>query len=462
MAGLDDLAQELMDPSQKHVAVIGGGCAGLAAAAHLAERGIAVTLFEASPTLGGRARGIQYQNEKLDNGQHILLGAYSETLRLLRLTGVDEKSVLLRTPLQLSMLNASEGGSFELRAVTWLPAPFHILAGLLMASGLSFGERVAAVRFMLWMKLRGFNLPQDTPLQNLLACKGQPEHLTGLLWEPLCLAALNTPIESASAQIFLNVLRDSFSKGKADSDMLLPRQDFSALMAEPLAAYIRRKGGTIHSNTPVLGLHQAGNAQDTGFLVQTDAGQTRFSHVILAVSPFRLSAIIGGLPGFADTVRMLEAFRYQPIYTVYLQYPQSARLDFNMAGFDMGSHQGHSQWVFDRGALYGQHGLLAVVISAEGAHQKLTQEALALAVAGELAVYFPQLPKPLWHKVIAEKRATFACTANLERPAQSTPIQDLYLSGDYTAGDYPATIEGAVRSGVKCAELIISSQLNNK
>jgi uncharacterized protein with NAD-binding domain and iron-sulfur cluster len=112
--------------------------------------------------------------------------------------------------------------------------------------------------------------------------------------------------------------------------------------------------------------------------------------------------------------------------------------------------------VFDRGTLYGQPGLLAVVISAEGAHQLLKQEELANAVALELSAYFPELPEPLWHKVIAEKRATFACTAGLLRPICITPIEGLYLSGDYVAGDYPATIEGAVRSGIQCAHHVIS------
>jgi uncharacterized protein with NAD-binding domain and iron-sulfur cluster len=129
-----------------------------------------------------------------------------------------------------------------------------------------------------------------------------------------------------------------------------------------------------------------------------------------------------------------------------------------MTGLDLSGSgdAGYSQWVFDRGALYGQHGLLAVVISAEGRHQNLKQEELADAVALELSAYFPQLTEPLWHKVIAEKRATFACTAGLIRPLQVTPVRGLYLSGDYTAGDYPATIEGAVRSGMQCANHVIS------
>ena len=436
--------------SRPHVAVIGGGCAGLAAAASLAEHGIKVTLLEASRQLGGRARGIHWKGQTLDNGQHILLGAYSETLRLLNLAEVAQDQALLRLPLQLTM-----HGQFELRAIPHLPAPLHIIDGLLRAPGLSMRERYASIRFMAWMKLKAFSLVQDETLQNLLARKAQPARLIKLLWEPLCLAALNTPLQTASAQVFLNVLRDSFSKSRSDSDMLLPRHDLSALSAGPLAAYINRNGGTIKSNAPVAKLHRA----DAGFVVETDSGeQTHFSHVILAVSPFRLAAVVGHLPELAEAVSLCAQFSYQPIYTVYLQYPETVKLSASMTHTPMiGLAEGYSQWVFDRGALCGQHGLLAVVISAEGAHQKLTQENLAQEIAKELSTHFPHLPQPLWHKVVAEKRATFACTANLQRPAQKTPLPDLYLAGDYTAGDYPATIEGAVRSGVQCANHIISS-----
>lgn len=435
--------------SKPRVAVIGGGCAGLAAAARLAEAGITVSLFEASPHLGGRARGLQWKGQRLDNGQHILLGAYSETLRLLKLAGVDQNQALLRLPLQLTMHE-----QFELLARGGAPAPLHILLGLLHAKGLSIRERLAAIRLMIWMKLTGFTLAQDETLQNLLSRKTQPARLIKLLWEPLCLAALNTPLKSASAQVFLNVLRDSFAKAKSDSDMLLPRHDLSALLAEPLAAYIQNQGSHIQTNAPVATLHPVNN----GFLVKNEDGASvEFSHVIIAVSSFRLPALVSQLPPLAEIANLSSQFKYQPIYTIYLQYPATVKLDMAMTGFA----EGYSQWVFDRGRLCGQHGLLAIVVSAEGPHQKLTQENLALAVAEELASAFPQLPAPLWHKVIAEKRATFACSANLQRPLQKTPLPGLYLAGDYTtdgnrANIYPATIEGAVRSGVQCADHVIA------
>ena len=439
MAGVENVDQKL-----GRIAVIGGGCAGLAAAAELASYGIPVTLFEASRQLGGRSRGLKWKGKQLDNGQHILLGAYGETLRLLRLARVDLAAALRRLPLQLI-----QHRQFQLRVSRHLPAPLHILAGLLRADGLSKRERLAGLRFMAALKLGGFRLAQDEPLGTFLARHRQPEKLVKWLWEPLCLAALNTPLDQASTQVFLNVLRDSFARSKSDSDMLLPRCDLSALLADPLANYVRRHGGEIRLGTPVTALKQ----ENGRVVVESGNQQQRFSHVIAAVSPFRLGELVTGLPELRGAARICAGYDYQPIYTVYLQYPATARLPFPMLGLS----GGHAQWVLDRGALDGQHGLLAAVISAEGRHQALTQEALAAEVAQELARAFPELPPPQWHKVIAEKRATFACRPSLPRPAQRTPLANFYLAGDYTAGDYPATIEGAVRSGVKCAHLILES-----
>jgi len=114
-----------------------------------------------------------------------------------------------------------------------------------------------------------------------------------------------------------------------------------------------------------------------------------------------------------------------------------------------------SQWAFDRGQLCGQKGLISVIVSANGRHQELDHDELALNIAKELHQSFPQLAKPLWHKVIAEKRATFSCIPNLKRPGYLTEQANLLLAGDYTYSDYPSTIEGAIRSGNEAADLII-------
>jgi squalene-associated FAD-dependent desaturase len=424
------------------VAVIGGGYAGMAAAAELARSSIPVTLFETGRVLGGRARRIDTDGKRLDNGLHILLGAYRETLRLIELVKEPgEPTGLLRLPLELTIHPA-----FRLRAAR-LPAPLHLFSALLCARGLAFGDRTAALCFMAWAKRNAFRLAGDKTVSDLLTSKRQPDAVSRFLWNPLCVSALNTPPSQASAQVFLNVLRDSLNGSRADSDLLLPTLDFSALFPERAARYVEAHGGSVRLGVTVDAVRQKGS----GFELTADG--ERFSHAILAVSPHRAGALLSDYAELAPIVQMIGRFGYQPIYSVYLQYAPGSRLPFRMGGLETR----YSQWLFDRGQLCGQDGLIGVVISAGGAHQELGHDDLARAVDAELAENFPGLGEPRWHQVIAEKRATFSCTPGLLRPDNTTPVAGLYLAGDYTASEYPATIESAVRSGVRAANLILQN-----
>ncbi|MGV3583096.1 MAG: hydroxysqualene dehydroxylase HpnE [Methylophilus sp.] len=427
---------------KRSIAIIGGGMAGLASAATLVKQGQQVTLFEASAYLGGRARGIEYHSTRIDNGQHILLGAYSETLKLLKLAGVNEQHCLSRLPLTLHVKNLLDSQVFNLKANPLLPAPLHILLGLLSAGGVTLSEKFLAIRFMAWMRLNQFKLKQDQPLAALLKTRQQSPKLIQFLWEPLCLAALNTPISIASAQIFLNILRDSFSKKKSDADVLLARVDLSDLISKPIAHYIRQNGGFIHTSTPITHITQ----NENGYLLHCNEITHTFSHVIFACGPHQLSRFADTLPGLAQ---LTDHFNYQPITTIYLQYPSDTKLPLPM----IGSVNSLSQWIFDRGQICGQVGLIAVVISA---HQpfKHSQNELAELISEELSTLFPDLGQHVWHKVISEKRATFSCNSALTRPENKTSYPNLYLAGDFTKGDYPATIEGAIRSGIDVAKLI--------
>lgn len=403
-------------------------------------------MLESAPQAGGRARSLSWKGARLDNGQHILLGAYEQTLALLSQAGVDEAQALMRLPLDLRL---AEG--FELQAADTWPAPLHLLVGLLRAKGLSWSERFSAIRFMTWLQLRRFKLGRDISVLALLHERKQTPTLIRCLWEPLCLGALNTPIDQASAQVFVNVLRDTFARHKHDSHLLLPRQDLSALLIAPLMEDIKQHAGEVHLRN---GVHKIETEDGMYRLHTEDQNSALYTHVVLACQPFRAGPLLAGLPGTEALQQSLASLQYQPIYTVYFQFDTNIGLDFPMLGLNAGI----SQWVFDRGQLDGQHGLIAVVISAEGAHQSLRQDALAEIVLAELRDHYPALRAPIyWYKVIAEKRATFSCTAGLSRPKMLTDRSNLYLAGDYVAGDYPATIEGAIRSGVQCAQHITLS-----
>ena len=434
----------------KHVAIIGGGMAGLAAASSLAERGIACTIFEASSQLGGRARSVAVefngQMTQLDNGQHILLGAYHETLKLLAKMEMPAEQVLARLPLNLEVLHADGKRAFKLSTSGFLPYPFNQLFGFLNCQGLGLLERFYVLKFLLSLKRVGYHLSIDEPLITQLEKRKQSARVIRLLWEPLCLSALNTPLRFASSKVFFKVLRDTFEGGKTNSDLLLPKVDLSRLLAQPMAHYVQARQGQVLLKHRVRTIKPVKN----GYAIETTNGTFEASHVIIATSPVRFKNVIADLPKLSAIAKITEAYVYQPIYTIYLQYAQDVTLGKPMLGLV----NTLSQWVFDRGILCGQRGLMAVIISAEGKHQKMEHETLALVIAEELKEAFPTLKKPLWHQVIAEKRATFSCKTNLRRPASTTNYPNLFIAGDYTYADYPATIEGAVRSGINAANLI--------
>ena len=427
--------------AQLSVGVIGGGYAGMAAAVTLAQQGIPVAVYESAKQLGGRARGVDCNGMRIDNGQHILLGCYHHTLQLIEQVGGDLDRDFLRLPLQLTLHH-----KFELRTPA-LPSPLHLLIGLLTARGLTFAQRLSAARFMLALRGMNFRLSDDMPALALLRVHGQDETLIRLLWEPICISALNTPLDKASAQVLLNVLRDSLNGSRADSEILLPRIDFTALFPQRAAEYLMLHNGRVSTSCSVESIVP----QQNGIELVTAQGTCLHSHVVCAASPANTARLLRTVPTLQSIAGQIEKLAFQPIYTVYLQYPAEVCLPQAMLGLDRRC----SQWLFDKGQISGQHGLIAAVISAEGRHQELAHEQLAQKVGQELREQFGIAETPAWHQVIAEKRATFSCEPGLARPETSTPVNGLLLAGDYVAGEYPATLESAVLSGIKAAHSII-------
>lgn len=422
------------------IAVIGGGYAGFAAAVTLARGGAKVTLFESSRVLGGRARVVDKDGYRVDNGQHILLGAYTETLRLLRLVGV-KPSVLETRKLALIY-----PGECALRAAP-LPAPLHLAIGLLGAKGLDWRDKLAMARLMRSLKARKFRIEPDRPVAELLAETAQTERLTRLIWEPLCVAALNTPVADASAQVFANVLRDSLAAGASASDLLLPRLDLSELFPVPASRWLAMRGHTVRIAEPIKAIESIGG----GYRLDGDPWTTLFEHVVIATAPYHVAPLVETLPAMAPVVAGLAALRHEPIVTAWLAFDRPLNFPEPMIGLS----GGYGQWAFDRAALGGEQGLVSVVISARGAHQEISKEALEVALLQELQQVLGPLPALAWSQIITEKRATFSCTPDLARPGVATPQPGLWLAGDYVASDYPATIESAVRSGVQAGRSIL-------
>lgn len=435
------------------VAVAGGGWAGCAAAVELARQGCAVTLIESARSLGGRARAVEVRGKMLDNGQHILLGAYRETLRLLRTVGVEPSAALLHLPVQMRYPAGGDGMDF---VAPRLPAPLHLALALLRAKGLDRADKMALARFTTAGRWMDWTLYHDCTVAELLERFDQTERLVRLMWRPLCIAALNTPPERASAQVFLAVLRDSLgAKRRAASDMLIPRLSLGALFPEAASAWLARHGAAVRLGVKLACVAREGEGWrlDLG-----PAGSEQVDALVLATPATQSASLLA--PHDGALASQLAALDYEPIATCYLQYGAGTRLDLPFYALEDHPAQGRwAQFVFDRGQLDpGQDGLLAVVVSAAADAAALSREALAASIAAQLAAQLgrPELAAPAWTQVITEKRATFSCTPGLVRPGNETSLPGLVLAGDYTASDYPATLETAVRSGVGAATAIRS------
>lgn len=425
---------------KRRLAIVGAGWAGLAAAVAAAQDGQSVTLFEAARTLGGRARTVPVtltdgSGARLDNGQHILIGAYVETLRLMEAVGVDPRAALLRLPL---VLRDPQGQGLGLPA--W-PAPWDAVAGILSARGWRWGDKLSLLRAAVAWKLAGFQCAPELSVAELT--RGVSPRVREGMIEPLCVSALNTPAERASAQVFLRVLRDAlFGAGHGDwggSNLLLPRQDLGRLFPEAAGAWLQGHGAEVCLGQRVQRLAP----REGGWEVDGE----RFHGVVLATPAPEAARLLedSGIAA-AAWIASARSLAHEAIATVYAT--GGPRLDAPMLALHSGPGA-PAQFVFDRGQLGGPAGLLAFVVSAS-AREKEVLEAEVVAQAAALGWRVQPL------RTIVEKRATFACTPGLQRPPQAI-APGLVAGGDYVEGPYPATLEGAVRSGLAAVAAVSPS-----
>lgn len=435
----------------RHVAIVGAGWSGLACAVELASHQCRVTLLDAAPQAGGRARGVSVtlgdRDFPLDNGQHLLIGAYTHTLRLMQAVGVEPGAAFLRLPFALRYPDG-----FALVAAS-APAPWHLALALLRAQRLSWRERLAMVMLIERFKRQDWNVGQDRPAADLL--RGHPAVLIQSVWRPLCIAALNVPLEIASARVFLTVLRDSLGGAASASELLLPRGDLSQLFPNAAQRHFERNGGALRLRTPVDSVQPTGS----GWRVVTRGNELEALEadaVVLALPPPRAAALLAPLGERAGAAAaQLQAMEMAPIATVYLRYASVSLPHPAYALRDDAARGAYGQWVFDRGALDARcAGVLSVVISAAGPHMDLPHAALQAAVAQQLSAALG-LPAPIASATIVDKRATIVPAPNLQRPSMRL-LPGLLLAGDAADSAYPSTIEGSVRSGVAAASALIA------
>ena len=424
----------------RRVAIVGAGWAGLAAAVAAVERGQAVTLLEAARTAGGRARTLPLElpdgrTVRVDNGQHILIGAYVETLRLMERVGVRPADVLLRMPL---VLRDPQGRGLSLP--DW-PSPFDAAAGILAARGWDWADKWSLLRTSAAWQRSGFACAPEATVDELT--RGLTPRVREDLIDPLCVAALNTPAVRASGQVFLRVLRDSlFGQGHAPwrgSNLLLPREDLGRLLPDAAMAWLTERGAQVRIGARVQSLQRDGQ----GWRVD---GET-FDGVVLAVPSTEAARLVAASgAGANEWVQAAQGLAFEAIATVYAT--GGPRLALPMLALRTGP-DAPAQFAFDRGQLGGPAGLLAFVVSASAADKSLI-ETRVIAQARSLGWNVQPV------QTVVEKRATFACVPALRRPPTSI-TSGLWACGDYVEGPYPATLEGAVRSALQVAGALVRS-----
>ena len=427
------------------VAVIGAGWAGATAALMLARAGIDVTVFEANSVAGGRARVVEKSGRTFDNGQHLLLGAYARSLAIIDSLHAADTRPYLRLPLMLQ--SAPKAPAALSLIAPNLPAPLHLLVAIVTARGLSILEKFAAASWAA-RHLRGAAIGAAVTVSQLI--ERQPIRVRQLLWEPLCIAALNTAPQAASGSVFVEILKRSFTGDARGSDLIIPRVNLTALLPEPALDAVRSRGGDVHQSTYVTSVATT----TSGATVQLrDETTHAFDFLVMATGPQHLPRLLAEIPAASMIVESLRTLTYEPITTLYFDFAhgdlgQNDQVPMRMLNGSPG------QWVFWH-PLPNGHLRACVVISTD--HDSRDESSLISATLSQLRQNY-SLPTPTWQFVVTEKRATYSCTPHLSRILTDIPkrIGRLFFAGDWCVPELPATLEAAVISGERAAQRIIS------
>jgi hydroxysqualene dehydroxylase len=447
-----------VDLTHPDVVVIGAGFAGLSAAARLARRGARVLVVEARARLGGRATAFPDRDtgELVDNGQHILLGCYTEALAFLRDIGAADN---LRLDPQLAVTMVDRAGRRTRLSCPSLPPPFHLLAGVLDWDALSWRDRASVVAMATPLKhacaeLRGGAMKAASPDETVaqwLDRNRQTPRLREMLWDPLALAALNQPPEKAAAPAFARVLAEMFGSDSRAAAIALPTKPLDRMYAEPARAYIESHGGAVRTGAAAKLVTDASGEAVAGVRVGSET--IAAARVVSAVPWFAFADLFEPEPpALHDAIDRARRMLSCPIATVNLWFDRPV-IDEPFIGLPGRA----MQWVFDKRLVFGDAaGHLSLVSSGADAMVGKSNDELIRIAEDEIVDALPaaRAAKLLRATVVREPRATFSLAPGQPaRPSTATGVKGLFLAGDWIDTGLPATIESAVRSGHAAADL---------
>ncbi len=444
------------------VIVIGGGVAGFSAATALAEAGARVLVLEARPGLGGRATAFTdpETGERVDNGQHILMGCYADTLKLLDRIGASDR-VRWQAGLALTMID--QLGHESVLKLPPLPSPLHLLGGVLAWDALSWRERLSILRVGAALgptkgsRSEGRNFSSAERIINRetvrewLTRHGQAPRLCELFWEPLALAALNQSIDQAAASYFVRVLEQMFGPDPAAASLVMPAVPLDELYAEPARAWLEARGHEVRTNAPAK--VEVADGRVTGVRVR---GEHIAAPAVISTVPwYALGGLFDDAPAaLANTIANASALGSLPIVTVNLWFDRPVMHE-PLIGLPARAFQ----WVFDRRAIVGGAGShLSLISSGAETIVAMTNEALIATALADVRSALPAARAATVRKGLAvrEKRSTFSLAPGAPpRPQTETAISGFLLAGDWVDTGLPATIESAAVSGHRAAALAI-------
>jgi squalene-associated FAD-dependent desaturase len=440
----------------KEVTIIGGGFAGLAAGVELARQGCRVRLLEQKPHLGGRARSFREPstNSVVDNGQHLFMGCYHSTRQFLETIGTLDR-VKFQPSLGVKFLDAN--GRLTSLDCPNLPAPWHLLTGVLRSNSFSSSEKLEVLS--LGRALRSARDGADglarLNVSEWLARQRQSESLRRNFWDLLCIAAMNEDPRVASAELFARVLKLALFQSPEDSRLGIARVGLSECYTQAASDFITAKGGTVE-----LGRNITGLAISSGACSGVAAGEEKIeSDCVISAVPWAqfVQLVPGDLLRAEPFFTRILSLRPAPIISINLWFDKSVT-ELEFAGL-----RGTTiQWLFNRGKILGSgENYISLVLSGAHEHIGRSKEDLLEGALGELKRMLPEVrdAKLVHSLVLKERFATFSPSweANTLRPTAKTPVRGLYLAGDWTATGLPATIEGAVQSGYNAARSVLET-----
>jgi len=411
-----------------HTIILGAGWSGLAAAITLIKKGIKPIILEASPQAGGRAREVTWNDIKIDNGQHLLLGAYTEFINLLELiypNGFDFSSIIDRVPFELNFYDDRKNKiSIERKNNLYFKT-----------QGLSFKDKLSSLRFL--RNIYFNKILSNSTVVELLNKSKQSENIKNIL-DSLCVSALTTNIYKADAKTFQNTLLDSLFKHRKKSDLLIPKVSLSELFVNPACDYIIKNGGEIHLNTRVKNIIFNENKVE---FIETNKDRFYSDKYICALPYFAANKLI-------DNINI--PLKSEKISTLYIKYKNNIKLPHKI----MGLLNHHIDFIFDKSSEY--PGLISAVSSSNNEFNNCSKKEMFEIAFNEIKNLFPELNQVEDYKIITEKFAAYSCDLNSKKInyGNNELFENLILAGDYTYHRYPATLEGAIRSGLLAAEKI--------